>query len=74
MPLFEVAILSAPSKKEKEEGIPESLVFGPKAVVAADIQSAAIAAILDNSENLKNIDKSKMQVLIRPFVQVSPQA
>lgn len=66
MPLFEVAILEQPTKKEAEDGKSEKLVFGPTAVVAADAQSAAISAVM-GTDSLKEIDKSRMQVLIRPF-------
>lgn len=66
MPLFEVAILSKPTKKESEEGASEKLAFGPKAVVARDGQSAAIAAVMDG-EVPKDIEKSRMEVLVRPF-------
>lgn len=66
MPLFEVAILETPTKKEiEEEGAQEKLVFGPKAVIARDSQSAGIIAIMDNKE--VDVDKAKMQVLVRPF-------
>jgi len=67
--LFEVAILENPTKKEAEEGKQQRLVFGPKAVVAADGQSAAIAAVLDGNDGDKKIecDRSRMQVLVRPF-------
>lgn len=64
MPLFEVAILENPTKKEAEDGAIEKLVFGPKAVVAKDSQSAAISAVLD--EQVK-VDRSRMAVLVRPF-------
>lgn len=67
MPLFEVAILEKPTKKEVEEtGSIEKLVFGPKAVVANDAQSAAINAVL-GSTDLATIDRARMQVLVRPF-------
>jgi len=66
MPLFEVAILEKPTKKEAEEGASEKLVFGPKAVVARDSQSAAIAAVMDG-EVPKGIDRQRMEVLVRPF-------
>lgn len=66
MPLFEVAILEQPTKKDAEEGRGERLVFGPKAVVASDGQSAAIAAVMDNKEAVQ-VDKARMQVLVRPF-------
>ena len=68
MPLFEVAILEMPTKKEVEEGsAQEKLVFGPKAIIARDAASAGIAAILEDG-NVK-VDKAKMQVLVRPFGQ-----
>ena len=65
MPLFEVAILEVPSKKESEEGATEKLVFGPTAVVAKDSQSAAIAAVMGGEKPI--IDMAKAQVLVRPF-------
>ena len=65
MPLFEVAILERPTKKEAEEGKVERLAFGPTAVVAADSQSAAIAAVLD-AEHIE-VDRQRMEVLVRPF-------
>lgn len=65
MPLFEVAILEQPTRKDAEEGVAEKLVFGPKPVVAADAQSAAIAAILENPP--ANLNRDRMQVLVRPF-------
>jgi len=77
--LFEIAILEAPTKKEAEEGKTERLVFGPRAVVANDSQSAAIAAVLDATngehnpsappaQDLAKIDRARMKVLVRPFV------
>ncbi len=67
MPLYEVAILEEPTKKQRdEEGRAEVLAFGPKAIVARDPQSAGIAAILDNEGDLK-IDRSRMKVIVRPF-------
>ncbi len=65
MSLYEVAILERPTKKEAEEGKQERLVFGPKAVVANDPQSAAIAAVLDGEK--PELDRSRMEVLVRPF-------
>lgn len=73
MPLFEVAILLKPTKKEiEEEGKGETLVFGPKAVVARDGQSAGIAAVMGVQETeigvaLGKIDLSRAEVLVRPF-------
>lgn len=64
--LFEVAILEKPTKKEVEdEGKAERLVFGPKAVIANDPQSAAIAAVLDGEKI--DVDRARMTVLVRPF-------
>lgn len=65
MPLFEVAILEQPTKKEVEEtGAIEKLVFGPQAVIAKDTQSAGIAAVLDHEVK---VDRARMMVLVRPF-------
>ena len=65
MSLYEVAILERPTKKEAEDGKSERLVFGPKAIVANDPQSAAIAAVLDGEKI--TVDRARMQVLVRPF-------
>lgn len=68
MPLFEVAILEKPTKKEQEEqSAQEKLVFGPKAIIASDAQSAGIAAVLGEAEPVK-VDRARMLVLVRPFV------
>ena len=66
MPLFEVAILSKPTKKEAEDGATEKLVFGPKAVCARDNQSAAIAAVTGDDKP-ENLDMARCEVLVRPF-------
>lgn len=66
MPLFEVAILENPTKKAAEDGIGQKLVFGPKAVVARDGQAAAINAVL-NGDVPKDIDHTRLEVLVRPF-------
>lgn len=69
MPLFEVALLKRPTKKEIEEGTgQEELIFGPKAVVAKDAQGAAIAAVMQNKDELEDVDMARTDVLVRPFV------
>lgn len=66
MPLFEVAVIEEPTKKEVEEqGAVEKLVFGPKAVVARDAQGAVLGAILADGQ--PKIDLTKAKVLVRPF-------
>ena len=64
MPLFEVAIIETPTKKGEEEGEQERLVFGPKAVVARNAQTAAIVASREMEEEA---DAGRMEVLVRPF-------
>lgn len=66
MPLFEVAIVQKPTKKQAEEGGIETLLFGPKAVVAKDAQAAAIGAVM-GGELPKDSDLTRIDVLIRPF-------
>jgi hypothetical protein len=67
MPLFEVAILRKPTKKEMEEGTgTETLVFGPLAVLARDQQSAGLIAVA-GPDAPKGLDLTRAEVLIRPF-------
>jgi hypothetical protein len=67
MPLYEVAIIEKPTKKEtEEEGKTERLVFGPSPVVARDPQSALLAVVMEKDEYFK-IDPNRTEVLIRPF-------
>lgn len=67
MPLFEVAIIQKPTKKEAEEGTAtEKLLFGPKAVMARDGQSAAIAAVT-GTDAPQGLDMARAEVLVRPF-------
>lgn len=65
MPLFEVAIIEKPTKKEAEDGATEKLVFGPAAVMARNEQGAVVAALL--GENRPTVDMNKAEVLVRPF-------
>jgi hypothetical protein len=66
MPLFEIAILQKPTKKEAEEGATEKLIFGPKSVIARDEQAAGFAALM-GSEVPRDLDMNRAEVLIRPF-------
>lgn len=66
MPLFEVAIVQRPTKKEAEDGGIEKLLFGPKAVVAKNEQAAAIGAVM-GGELGADADLTRIDVLIRPF-------
>lgn len=66
--LFEIVILQVPTKKEIEDnGAEEKVVFGPVMVVAKDGQTAALRAIMDNPDHVRDIDKTRMNVLVRPF-------
>lgn len=66
MPLFEVAIVEEPTKKERdEEGKQERLVyFTPKPLAAKDSHDASINAFLDCKDP---VDKQRMKVYVRPF-------
>ena len=65
MPLFEVAILELPKQVKDEDAGPERLALGPVFVIAKDSQSAAISAVMDNPNMV--IERTRMQVLVRPF-------
>lgn len=66
MPLFEIAILLKPTKKEAEDGGSEKLIFGPKPVLARDEQAAGFAALM-GEEIPRDLDMNRAEVLIRPF-------
>lgn len=65
MPLFTVAILEKPKKKDASNGELEILKLGPTPVVASDEQSAAISVVMDAKD--LEIDRTRMEVLVRPF-------
>ncbi len=68
MPLFQVAIIENPTKKEKEEGGQDKLVMEPTNIVAKNEQNAVVKAVAMASENggLK-LDADRMEVIARPF-------
>lgn len=66
MPVFEIVIIEKPTKKQHEDGAIERLILGPKAVVAKDQQAAAIGAVM-GSDMPKDLDLTRVDVLIRPF-------
>lgn len=66
MPLFLVALLQRPNKKEAEEGKLETLVMPPTPVIARDDKAAALKAVLDNKDKVTG-DLSNVDVLVRPF-------
>lgn len=74
MPLFDVAVIQKPSKKEIEDnGATESLIIGPVSILAKDAQSAAIKVVAGYSPKATppgnpTFDLDKCEVLVRPFV------
>jgi len=66
MPLFEVALIKQPTKKEAEEGAQEQLILAPSPVIARDSQAAAVQAVAKNADKV-GTDLSQVQVLVRPF-------
>jgi len=66
MPLYEVAIIEEPTKKEREEeGRQERLVyFTPKPITAKDSHEASIEAYMACKDP---VEKHRMKVYVRPF-------
>lgn len=66
MPLFEVAIIEEPTKKEREEeGKQDKLVyFTPLPIVAKDSHEASIEAFMACKET---VDKQRMKVYVHHF-------
>ena len=69
MPLFEIAIIRKPTKKELDEGTgTETLLFGPEAVLARDGQAAAIVAVT-GPKAPQGLDMARAEVIVRPFAE-----
>lgn len=66
MPLFEVALIQQPTKKEAEEGQGETLIMPPTPVIAKEPQSAAVIAVAQNKDKITG-ELSRVEVLVRPF-------
>lgn len=64
MPLFEVAVISKPSKNDSDAGKSDAVILKPTPIVARDQQAAILKAtkLLDES-----VDLDKCEVLARPF-------
>ncbi len=67
MPLYEVALIKRPTKKEAEDGAEETLVMPPTPVLSRDDQSAAIQAVMLKKDDIDPADMQRVQVLVRPF-------
>ena len=65
MPLFEVAIIEEIKKKKEETK--EKLIFGPKAIISKDSQTAGMKVLLDNKKIMDNCNIDNVKVLVRPF-------
>jgi hypothetical protein len=67
--LYEVAIISHPSKKEIEDGTgEEKLLLAPTYVLAANPQAAVILAVTKDG-GVSGFDPNKSEVIVRPFKQ-----
>lgn len=66
MPLYEIAVMSIPSKKELEEGEVEKLLYYTNPPICAKNEQGAIFQ-LAMVPALKDIDMNKATLMIRPF-------
>jgi hypothetical protein len=65
MPLFEIAVLKKPTRKQIDEGTgKEELLLSPKAVVAPN-EMTAVAKAVQGAD--PPIDLDTAEVLVRPF-------
>ncbi len=60
--IYWVAVILTP---EKKDGM-KKLAMVPTAVIAKDENDASIRAVVD-CEELKNVDRDRMEVVVRPF-------
>jgi len=64
--LYVVAVVELAKKKKDEEKQPPKLVLEPTSVIARSEQDAAIKTVMSN-DKLKDVDKDRIEVLVRPF-------
>lgn len=70
MKLFEVAIVDKGKVDTSNGNIIEKarIVMDPTSVLAKDTQDAVIAIALSKPEYFKDVDRSRLEILVRPFV------
>lgn len=66
MPLFDVAVIIEPTKKEKDDGELEKLIHCEQWIVAANERAAGFEAAIKASKK-EDFDMARMKVLVRPF-------
>lgn len=66
MPLYQIAVVSMPSKKDIEEGISENLIYWTEKPICAKNEQAALFGVA-MSDALKGADLNKIQVIVVPF-------
>ena len=64
MPLYEVAVIEKPTKKESEDGMLEKIIVKPELIVAKDDKHAGFMVFKKLPDT---VDLSKVSVIIRPF-------
>ena len=68
MPLFQVAILRKPTRKQKEEeGKDEELILAPINVIAKSGPAAAMKVTIDHAAALKDEDPSRIDIIAVSF-------
>jgi hypothetical protein len=66
MPLYEIALIQNPTKKEAEDGKVAVIILPPTAVIATDDRAAAVIAVANNRDKITG-ELSRVEVLVRPF-------
>ena len=64
MPVFEVAAVLKPTRKEAEDGALETVILAPKIIVAVNEQSAAVMVAKDIPADAP---MTRVEMLVRPF-------
>ena len=67
MPLFEVAIIQRPTKKEEEDGAVEKLLLDPTWVIAKNQDMAVAQALRRAVKTLTDEQMDRAEGLVRPF-------
>lgn len=68
MPLYEIAVIEHPTKKDRdEEGKGDTLLLPIQPVMAGSEQAAASIAVMKSNLSEEQLASPRVEVLVRPF-------
>jgi hypothetical protein len=67
MGLFEVAILSVPTKEEEEQGKMEEIILRPTPIIAKSDNDAYVQTVIEHKDIIAKMPKERVKILVSFF-------